>query len=566
MPKIEEYRQALLEEESKLNQLLNSSSAIGASSSTDHSEVIFLRTKKKVADLYYALGSAMEESATTWEEWLEIARCYYKAIELAAHYLSLQKLNLSERKKVYSKADFEKKTIDMPQLPLSSAEDNFYTGLVYLCDIGEFLGHPKKAFDFVHKAASMGYVPAQNMLGDLYRRGIGVLFSNSYKAVEYYRKAEEQGYALAQNNLGWCYETGTGVTSNSKKAVKYYRKAAEQGYTLAQYNLGCCYETGIGITSDSKKAVEYYRKAAEQGISRAQCTLGWCYEKGIGVAIDLQTAVEWYQKAIRRSDDWRSNTAPRGRLQHIYDNAIGHLAVKCLASFALEDNAYFRTLSSATELSIGLNTLLCCSFLDYVSRKKYLDFCFKKLQDVSMRQTVFASPDMTQKALEQFANDRIRAACKALFKKRDKKLAIALLEQVPQGIPQYRDARMIIADIVYYTERDANHSLESAFRAAASWYEPFRQEFEKTEGVSLTEVSADQVDQWLDGRLYLERRDAEDPVCHETHQKQSKRQQSKRPKQPPSLTLFAPYTEYRHTKQHNHRLLRPSEMQLMRRF
>src|SRR3990167_2420343 len=368
MPKIEEYRQALLEEESKLNQLLNSSSAIGASSSTDHSEVIFLRTKKKVADLYYALGSAMEESATTWEEWLEIARCYYKAIELAAHYLSLQKLNLSERKKVYSKADFEKKTIDMPQLPLSSAEDNFYTGLVYLCDIGEFLGHPKKAFDFVHKAASMGYVPAQNMLGDLYRRGIGVLFSNSYKAVEYYRKAEEQGNALAQS------------------------------------------------------------------------TLGWCYEKGIGVAIDLQTAVEWYQKAIRRSDDWRSNTAPRGRLQHIYDNAIGHLAVKCLASFALEDNAYFRTLSSATELSIGLNTLLCCSFLDYVSRKKYLDFCFKKLQDVSMRQTVFASPDMTQKALEQFA----------------------------QGIPQYRDARMIIADIVYYTERDANHSLKSAFRAAAS--------------------------------------------------------------------------------------------------
>ncbi len=83
-------------------------------------------------------------------------------------------------------------------------------------------------FDAVKKAAELGDVDAQAMLGVMYARGDGVPEDDT-EAVRWYRKAAEQGDARAQAMLGVKYSSGEGVTQDNAEAVRWYRKAAEQG-------------------------------------------------------------------------------------------------------------------------------------------------------------------------------------------------------------------------------------------------------------------------------------------------------------------------------------------------
>jgi len=49
-----------------------------------------------------------------------------------------------------------------------------------------------------------------------------------------YLNAAEQGYVPAQNNVGRMYRKGLGVKQNNREAVSWYRKAAKQGYDTSQ--------------------------------------------------------------------------------------------------------------------------------------------------------------------------------------------------------------------------------------------------------------------------------------------------------------------------------------------
>ena len=175
----------------------------------------------------------------------------------------------------------------------------------------------KLGIEYMSKAATKGFAPAQNNLGNKYYNGKGV--EKDYaKAVEWYRKAAEQGYDWAQYNLAERYYSGDGVEQDYVKALEWYIKAAEQENTWAQNALGNMYYNGNGVEKDYSKAVEWYRKAAEQGYDRAQYNLANMYKNGNGIEQDYVKAVEWYTNAAEQG-----NSKAQDILGDMYYNGNG---------------------------------------------------------------------------------------------------------------------------------------------------------------------------------------------------------------------------------------------------
>jgi TPR repeat protein len=133
----------------------------------------------------------------------------------------------------------------------------------------------RELFKLVESIAINGNPEAQFSVAIFYEIGIGVQ-ENTEKARDWYTKAAELGFVEAQYLLGEFY-----CNKNDKKsAVKWTRKAAKQGHAKAQYKLSYIYDYGRGVRKDSKKAVKWCRKAAEQGYVSAQVELGHQYAYG----------------------------------------------------------------------------------------------------------------------------------------------------------------------------------------------------------------------------------------------------------------------------------------------
>ena len=97
------------------------------------------------------------------------------------------------------------------------------------------------------------------------------------RAAELYKKAAALGDVSAQTILGVCYYNGDGVAQDYAEAAKWWRKAAEQGFAQAQVSLGACYKHGVGVSQDNDEAIRWLRKAAEQDEVKAQVLLAGCY-------------------------------------------------------------------------------------------------------------------------------------------------------------------------------------------------------------------------------------------------------------------------------------------------
>jgi TPR repeat protein len=102
------------------------------------------------------------------------------------------------------------------------------------------------------------------------------------------------GFAPAENGLGDLYKFGDGRSIDFEAAATWYRRAAYKGHAGAQYSLGLMYQAGLGVTRDYALAAEWYRKAADQRDGRAQFELGGLYEAGRGVPKDEAQAAAWY--------------------------------------------------------------------------------------------------------------------------------------------------------------------------------------------------------------------------------------------------------------------------------
>lgn len=153
-----------------------------------------------------------------------------------------------------------------------------------------------RASHFYEKAATLGNVRAQAILGNIFAAGI--LGKPDYEqAVNWYRKAADQGEPNAQFGLGVRYALGQGVALDMQEAQRLLTSASDQGQADAQYALATLLEQGNGISADPSRAAHYYQLAAEQGIAKAQFRLGELLAANKDSHGDRVSACKWLMLA-----------------------------------------------------------------------------------------------------------------------------------------------------------------------------------------------------------------------------------------------------------------------------
>ncbi|CEO95531.1 Sel1 repeat [Plasmodiophora brassicae] len=200
------------------------------------------------------------------------------------------------------------------------------------------------------EAAVMGYAPAMDSLGRMYRDGIGMASRDTARALEWFTRAAALGSIDAVNclaelqmelgtqpgdvshavelfemaasadhveaitSLGWLHEHGSAfgvVEKDLEVAEQWYRIAASMHFAKAQNNLGyLLYCRSIGETDDSdleegrarrrlEEAIALFRLSADQGNASALNNLGICTESGRGVSQDPVEARHLYLQSAQ---------------------------------------------------------------------------------------------------------------------------------------------------------------------------------------------------------------------------------------------------------------------------
>ncbi len=135
-----------------------------------------------------------------------------------------------------------------------------------------------EAFVPVRVAAGMDHVPAQALLGAMYRSGLGGIPVDHQRAVPWLERAAQGGDVASMYALAVSYAEGKGVTRDDYEAVKWLQPAADRGHVPSQRMLGQMYERGRGTPSvDYTQARQWYEKAAAQGDEEAKTALARLY-------------------------------------------------------------------------------------------------------------------------------------------------------------------------------------------------------------------------------------------------------------------------------------------------
>ena len=130
----------------------------------------------------------------------------------------------------------------------------------------------KKAVFFLEKSCEMNYVPALNMLGEMYFFGDGIE-KDLTKAFSLWLTAASKGDAFAQRRIGVCYASGYGCSVNLEESFKWYLKAAKNNEPFAQFKIAEAYASGIVINKDVQEAMKWCEMSANNGFAQAQYEL-----------------------------------------------------------------------------------------------------------------------------------------------------------------------------------------------------------------------------------------------------------------------------------------------------
>ena len=148
----------------------------------------------------------------------------------------------------------------------------------------------QQAFVWFHKAADVGFAPAQAALGMLYAR-----MKDFEKAALWWRLAADRGDPEAQYNLGNAFSKGRGMAQDPALAFYWFSKAAEHGIVPAQSRLGLMYVTGDGVTADAVEAHKWFVIASAGGDKAAQANL---------VRSEARQPQAALAEAKRRAEEW----------------------------------------------------------------------------------------------------------------------------------------------------------------------------------------------------------------------------------------------------------------------
>lgn len=153
--------------------------------------------------------------------------------------------------------------------------------IVLLCALGATAAHAADTKDWVLEGrfksqlalAKQGNKDAEYNIGVMYEKGRGV-DRNPRKAVEWLSKAARQGHATAMAELGILYFEGEAIAADEAKAFALLSSAANQNIPSAQFYLGRIYELGKGTRRNLTIALKWYRRAAKNGYYPARAKIG----------------------------------------------------------------------------------------------------------------------------------------------------------------------------------------------------------------------------------------------------------------------------------------------------
>jgi TPR repeat protein len=160
-----------------------------------------------------------------------------------------------------------------------------------------------EALRLLHRAATRGYVPAQESLGIYYAAGIGMEEPDPQAALQWYTAAAEKGSVDAATNIGSMYALGDGVPQDMTAAIRWFRRAADAGGASAEYNLALIYRRGDGVPQDDKQSVAWLTKAADHNFIPALREMGLrtVYPRD-GSPPDIPAALQRYKRAAELGD------------------------------------------------------------------------------------------------------------------------------------------------------------------------------------------------------------------------------------------------------------------------
>jgi len=156
-------------------------------------------------------------------------------------------------------------------------------------------GDYENAVNWFKKAAEQNYVEPCCMLAYIYENNL----NDSISAFQYIKKAAELGYDAAINDLGTYYVNGEFVDRNIPLAIEYFSKAAEMNLPSAYHNLGVVYYNKEFGVKNLKRAAEYWKHGAELGDPNSQYCYSLVLKKGKGVKKDKAQAAYWKQLAAQ---------------------------------------------------------------------------------------------------------------------------------------------------------------------------------------------------------------------------------------------------------------------------
>ena len=144
-------------------------------------------------------------------------------------------------------------------------EAYFEVGTMFFNPTGRFKKNFKRAQEYFLKAADMGHVSAQYMVGYMYEHGH--VERNIQKAIEYHKRAADGGHALSPTHLAILYQMEE--CKNYHQAFKYAQIAADLDEKEGQFVLGNLLYMGRGCEPNVNKAYEMYSKAYQHGVDQA---------------------------------------------------------------------------------------------------------------------------------------------------------------------------------------------------------------------------------------------------------------------------------------------------------
>lgn len=164
---------------------------------------------------------------------------------------------------------------------------------------------PKKAIEWLQKAALQKHVQAMFMLAILYSTGQETQKNDkeAFKLVDeltkvYSSDLKKDQLINAYRYMGYCYKLCRGVQQKDEtQAFNCFVKSALLGDPQSKYEVAISHQKGIGTTPDLKMAFLVMQDAAKQKYPQAQNDLAKYFQNGIGCPKDDIQALRWMRLA-----------------------------------------------------------------------------------------------------------------------------------------------------------------------------------------------------------------------------------------------------------------------------